>query len=450
MDKKKILFISDHPLYPSGVGTQAKYLIEGLLETGKFKFFCLAGAIKHSDYRPGFVDPEKYGQDWFIVPIDGYGDRNRIRTLLLAEKPDAVVIFTDPRFFVWLWEMEDEVRQVCPLIYWHVWDNDPTPKFNKVFYDSTDYIGALSLKTFGLLDDLGYDKSKFSYIPHAIDAETFKPLPEDEVASYKNNKFGPHRDKRFIVFWNNRNARRKKTGDVIDIFSKFAAKVGKQNVALMMHTDVKDQEGQDIIAVSRNFGVEENMIISQAKIPPEDMCRVYNVVDCTMNISEAEGFGLATLESLFCGTPTILHMTGGLQFQIGDWWKKLEKFTDQNEMADCARKLWRKPNINSPLGQGEGNWWGVPIFPASRSCTGSQQIPYIYEDRVNHDDVVNALVKLYEMGRTKRRELGRKAREWVAEEFKMQKMIDGWDKAISTTIDRFKTEGVKKHRVERI
>jgi hypothetical protein len=142
MDKKKILFISDHPLYPSGVGTQAKYLIEGLLATGKYKFFCLAGAIRHSEYRPGFVDPEKYGQDWFIVPIDGFGDRNRIRSLLLSEKPDAVFFFNDPRFFVWLWEMDDEVRSVCPMIYWHVWDNDPTPKFNKVFYDATDYIGA--------------------------------------------------------------------------------------------------------------------------------------------------------------------------------------------------------------------------------------------------------------------------------------------------------------------
>ena len=33
-EKKKILMLCDHPLVPSGVGTQARYLIEGLLKTG--------------------------------------------------------------------------------------------------------------------------------------------------------------------------------------------------------------------------------------------------------------------------------------------------------------------------------------------------------------------------------------------------------------------------------
>ena len=35
-----------------------------------------------------------------------------------------------------------------------------------------------------------------------------------------------------------------------------------------------------------------------------------------MNISDAEGFGLATLESLACETPIIVNMTGGLQEQV--------------------------------------------------------------------------------------------------------------------------------------
>ena len=71
IEKKKILVLSDHPLSPSGVGTQTKYMIEALLETGRYKFVCLGGAMKHNDYRPQKVDP--YGTDWIIYPIDGYG-----------------------------------------------------------------------------------------------------------------------------------------------------------------------------------------------------------------------------------------------------------------------------------------------------------------------------------------------------------------------------------------
>ena len=51
-DKIKILTLSDHPLSPSGVGTQTKYIIEGLLRTGKYQVVSLAGAVKHENYEP--------------------------------------------------------------------------------------------------------------------------------------------------------------------------------------------------------------------------------------------------------------------------------------------------------------------------------------------------------------------------------------------------------------
>ena len=43
------------------------------------------------------------------------------------------------------------------------------------------------------------------------------------------------------------------------------------------------------------------------------------------------------------------------------------------------------------------NWFGVGIEPASRAIIGSQDVPYIYEDRLNKDDFVNALLKIYNM-----------------------------------------------------
>ena len=51
-DKIKIFTISDHPLSPSGVGTQTRYIIEGMLKTGKYQFVSFGGAIKHEDHNP--------------------------------------------------------------------------------------------------------------------------------------------------------------------------------------------------------------------------------------------------------------------------------------------------------------------------------------------------------------------------------------------------------------
>jgi len=438
-EKRKILFLSDHPLVPSGVGTQAKYLIEGLLKTGKYRFICLGGAIKHPDMRPQKVAPETFGDDWIIFPVEGHGDKNIVRQMIMAERPDAIFIFTDPRFFMWLWEIEDEVRSQCPIVYWHVWDNDPTPKFNKVLYESTDHIVALSMKTKGLLDDMNYERC--SYIPHSVSMDNFKPLDEDEVQKFKREHFGPHVDKKFVLFWNNRNARRKQTGDVIAAFAKFAEKVGKQNVALFMHTAVHDPEGQDINAVAECFGVESNLIISEARIEPSRLNMLLNVCDATINIASNEGFGLGTLESLSSGTPIIVHFTGGLQYQIGDWWNDLKDFRNQDQLTAHAKKLYRS---------GKGRWWGVPVFSASRSCTGSQPIPYIYDDKVNHDEVVAGLVKLYEMGRQKRKALGLEARQWVAQHFGEKQMIEDWDRVLEQQIDIYKGRGPQTVRLANI
>ena len=84
-DKKiKIFTLSDHPLTPSGVGTQTRYIIEGMLRTGKYQFISFGGLIKHQDYRP--IKTDEFGDDWVIIPTDGYGTQESIRAMLWAEK----------------------------------------------------------------------------------------------------------------------------------------------------------------------------------------------------------------------------------------------------------------------------------------------------------------------------------------------------------------------------
>src|SRR3990167_10246616 len=87
------------------VGTQARYLIEGLLKTGKYSFRCFGGAIKHANYDTIVVN-----DDFIIKPIDGFGDQSTLRHAIATEKPDAIFLFTDPRFFEWLLAMEDEIH----------------------------------------------------------------------------------------------------------------------------------------------------------------------------------------------------------------------------------------------------------------------------------------------------------------------------------------------------
>ena len=133
--KLKILLISDHALSTSGVGCQSRFLMNGLIDKGTWTVRQLGAALKHNNYDVAVPHP-----DFIIKPIDGFGNPDMLRVLLATEKPDVLMIFTDPRFYTWLWAMEDEIHQVCPIAYWHVWDNYPSPDFNEAYYASTDLI----------------------------------------------------------------------------------------------------------------------------------------------------------------------------------------------------------------------------------------------------------------------------------------------------------------------
>jgi len=92
--------MGDHPLLPSGVGTQSRYVFEALLDTGKFEILSLGGAIKHPSYEPQRT--EKYQDSWTIMPVNGYGDAQTLRGHVLSFKPDIIWFMTDPRFYEWL------------------------------------------------------------------------------------------------------------------------------------------------------------------------------------------------------------------------------------------------------------------------------------------------------------------------------------------------------------
>ena len=305
MDKKiKVLTISDHPLMPSGVATQTKYFIEGLLRSGKFQVISLGGAIKHQNYQP--VRTEEFGEDWTIFPVDGFGDPNIIRSLIRSEKPDILWFMTDPRFYGWLWQIANEVRPLVPMVYYHVWDNYPYPKFNKPFYDSNDIIATISKVTDDIVRTIS-PEVECHYIPHAIPDNQFFPLPEDEVKKARKAHFPNMKEDTMLVFWNSRNARRKQPGAIIWWFKEFLDRVGQDKAVLLMHTNPKDPNGPDLEAIIKELGLDDGRVLfSSHGVPPEHLRLMYNMADVTVSASDAEGFGLSTLESLNCGTPIIV------------------------------------------------------------------------------------------------------------------------------------------------
>ncbi len=391
MSKKyKVLVLSDHALSTSGVGTQTRHLLNGLVEKGCWSFRQFGAAMKHENY-----DVVHISDDFIIKPTDGFGNKETLRLALATEQPDILFIFTDPRFFVWLFEMEDEIHQVCPIVWWHVWDNTPYPEFNDPFYEATDQINCHSHHTYTQLKSKHPKKTNF--IPHALPEGLFYPLPEPVIKANKPKVLNGRED-HFVMFWVNRNARRKRPNDLLYCWSKFIEhlqeKHGHKNATLLLHTDPMDPEGPQLFAVTEHLGIRDQVVFSNQRVDFPTMNLLHNIADVTINISYAEGFGLSTLEAMMTGTPIIAPCTGGQTRQVVNAYTKEEN--------------------------------GVALPIEYRTLVGSQGVPYIWEDHVSNETITNAMIKMYEMGDSGRKRLGRKALEYARSEFGMQKTIDLW------------------------
>lgn len=398
--KKTILFLSDHPLSTSGVGTQARWLISGLVNTGKYSFKCFGGAIRHDNYETVVVNP-----DFIIKPTNGFGDKALLRKTLAQVRPDALFLFTDPRFFVWAWEMEDEIHQICPIVYWHLWDNPPWPEFNRPLYESNDLINCINYPTYEMVKERFPERT--NYIPHAVPNDLYHPLPKEDALKFKTKLLGNDRKDHFTCLYVSRNARRKMVSDILVSWRQFLDQMkqrhGHTNATMVLHTDPMDQEGTNLYEVINILSLKDNIVFSKDRIGFNEMNILYNACDTIINRSCNEGFGLPTLEMAMCGKPVIVLKTGGLTRQVED------------------------PET--------GDQVGIGMDPEVRTMVGNHMVPYIYEDFVSHKTVTDAFMKMYELGPEGREKLGAKAMERVKKEYSLEKIVSEWDRTLSQTIE---------------
>ena len=440
--KKKILLLSDDLRMSSGVATMSKEIVLGTVH--KYDWVQLGGALKHPEIgkivdinddlrrRTGIKDANLK-----IIPSEGYGNIFKLRKLIEEENPDAILHFTDPHYWQWLYEAEHEIRQRVPILYYHVWDNLPDPFYNRDYYESCDWIGCISKQTYGIVKRVGSstEEKSFSplkdwqvkYVPHGINQEVFKPIESvsDDLKDfvYQGNEYD------FILFYNNRNIKRKQPSDVIMSYKLFCDSLPKEKserCLLLMHTTPIDTNGTDLPTVAKTICPDYQIKFLDLKLEQEKLNELYNLVDCTINISNNEGFGLATAESIMSGTPIIVNVTGGLQDQCGFDFSD-EDYVKMGTLHD------KEKYSNTPHGE-----WVIPVWSTSNTITGSIPTPYIYEDRVNHYDVRDAILEMYNKGGEERNRIGLLGREFAINNLSSKIMCDQMIKGIETTLKKYK------------
>jgi len=440
--KKRILLMSDDLRMHSGIATQSKEFVMGTLH--HYEWVQIAGAVKHPDEGKiidmnDAVRAETGIKDAYlkIYPVSGYGNPDVLRQVIDMEKPDAIMHFTDPRFWVWFYQMEHEIRQTLPIFYYNIWDDLPDPKYNRDYYRSSDLLMSISKQTYGLnariLEDYGYkDNWKLKYVPHGVTSKRFfKVHPDNENYLDFKRKYGLDKYK-YKILYLNRNIRRKCPGDVALAYKHMMDNLTEEqrkDCVFVWHSAPSDDNGTDIRAVCQTLLPDYPVIYTHdigGPMDDKEMNFLYNAIDVYINLASNEGFGLGSLEALTVGTPIVVNVTGGLQDQCG--FKKDGKYLTEDDYVELGS--------NHRGEYKEHGEWVKPVFPSNVSLQGSPMTPYIFDDRCSYEDAGEALLDWYNEGSEERERKGEVGRKWVlGDDAKMtsehlsQGFIDGMDAA---------------------
>ena len=456
--KKKILLLSDDLRMHSGVATVSKDVVMGTMH--KYDWVQIGAAVKHPE-EGQIIDmceasaKESGVKDAYlkIYPMSGYGNPNVLREIISIEKPDAILHYTDPRFWIWLYNMEHEIRQNIPIMYYNIWDDLPTPKYNENYYRSSDLLMGISKQTYGInkriLSD--YEDWQISYVPHGINSKKFFKIGDKGDTKYNNFKRLLGIDKyKFNILYLNRNIRRKSPGDVIMAYKYFMDGLDenqRKDCSLVFHTAISDENGTDLKAVHKAICPDYNIIFTHESIKggsldDEHMNYLYNASDVYINLASNEGFGLGSCEALTTGTPIVVNVTGGLQDQCGFKNEKGEYLTaeDYVELGSNHRGKYKE--------HGE---WVKPVFPSNISLQGSPLTPYIYDDRCMPEDAAEALKHWYKKTHNEREKCGDAGIKFVKDNnigMDSKEMCNRFVSSIETTFENWKPR--KKYTLEAV
>jgi glycosyltransferase involved in cell wall biosynthesis len=450
-DRKKILLLCDDIRMTSGISTMAREIVVNTAHV--FNWVNLGGAINHPDQgkRLDICDDTSKilgikDASVFIYPISGYGTQELVRSLISIEKPDAIMLFTDPRYWTWLFQMENEIRKTIPIIYLNIWDDLPAPLYNKSYYESCDTLFAISKQTKNINELVLGDKIKdkiLKYVPHGINEKHFYPINEFMTEEYSKlqatkNRVLKGKEYEFVLLYNARNIRRKCTPDLIAAWSYFCDEIGPEKAskcALVLHTQALDENGTDLPAVINLLCSEDhkNVIINDERLPVDQMNLIYNMCDAVALASSNEGWGLSLTEGLMCGKPIIATVTGGMQDQMrfedvnGNW------FTPSKEIPSNHFGTYKRCGD-----------WAFPVYPSNMSLVGSIPTPYIWDDRADFRDIANQIAHVWDIKLKNPQEyeqICKAAREWVTSDESMMSarwMAKNVIEGINETFDKWK------------
>lgn len=301
-DKLRIMYASNAPWCNSGYGIQGRSLLPRLQKLNVvdnvaiFAWYGLqGGGMMFGDIPCYPAGMDAYGNDMYAAHCKHF-HADVLITLI-----DAWVI-KDPAI--------EELKAVG--VRWLPWmpvDHDPAPA--AVLRPARAADLPITYAKFGqrMLEQAGVPNY---YIPHGIEVDTFKVLPDDAVAEFRAKFCEDANWLGVMVSANKGWPSRKGFVETLLAFKQVLPDL-PQPARLYIHADyTKATGGGDLVGVVKALDLEEHVRFPDryklwvGEYDQRYLSLMYNAADMFLGPSRGEGFGIPIIEAQACGTPVVV------------------------------------------------------------------------------------------------------------------------------------------------
>ena len=430
MGKKKILFHSNCSRVLSGFGKNTRNVLTCLHKTGNYEVVELANGVKQGTpalklfpWRAIGTFPddteaaERIERDKDYKNKAGYGHLT-IDEIIEKEKPDVYIGAEDLWAFSGLWERK-WWRQIKTIL-WVTIDSIPLLQSTKEAAENTYKLLTWSNFPQEDLKKIGVNNTECIHGP--VDSSNF--FKKNEQERQETRKENSIKKNEFIIGFVFRNQLRKSVSNLLDGFLQFKKTNTSCNAKLLLHTNW--EEGWDIPSLIKEKSINNEDVLttyickscsryevkpfqgaSKKKQTPQD-CRHCGAKGSQKTTGVHNGTSELQLNEIYNMMDVYCHpfTSGGqeLPIQEAKLCELITLVTDYSCGVDCSSE----ESGGFPLSWNEYREAGTQFIKAST-----------YPESIS-----SKLNKVYRLNKSKKEQLGKKAREFVLKNYSIKSSVD--------------------------
>lgn len=421
MSKKKVLYHSDFSLLNSGFGKAARLVLSHLYKTGKYDITHLCCGVSaeanHFDRLPwksigalpDAITQSKMGKDPKVAQMASYGAFT-IDAVMKEEKPDVYIGVQD----IWGCDFTiDKSWFTRPnMAIWTTLDSLPILPTAVTAASKTHNFWCWSDFATKSLHKLGHDHVRTMRGP--LDVNNFHKEDENIRQSTRQVFNIPQDD--FIIGFVFRNQLRKSVPNLLEGYKAFLDNnpKAKGKTKLLLHTNFS--EGWGIHKLADELGVDKTEILTtyvcarctsfgvhvfqgqEQKCPYCNADKSYNTTGIGQGVSEEQLNRVYNLMDVYCHPFT----SGGQEIPIQE--AKLAELVTLVTNYSCGEDNCEEGSGSLPLDWSEYREHGTEFIKAS----------------TDPKSIAKQLQKVFEMSPSEKEEMGKKARQWVIDNFSIE------------------------------